>query len=415
MAQKFPLGFWNYNRGNFFTGPEEVERWHRLGMTMVTCPEFNPAHDDPAKLNAILDEVQKYGMTALLQIDGTFYGGGDEEEFEKKIADICEKYAKHPAVVGFYIGEEPDYNSLPKFGVTARIIKKVRPDLIPYMNLGSTDRCDVSMLHAERTVQRWLIDFEKETGIGVMGFGNYEIQELTPAGTEKFFKNLYDFVNASEAAGTDLWATLLSSSHYWFRTPTLADYFRQLSVCAASGCRGAIWFRLYDKFLAGDYRGSPFNEYGEETETFRYMSEAQRHFNDQYGELFMRLKHQNTYHITHAYGGYYLLTEGFQPCPLISKVVSPAAPYGTQSVQPIDGVMGLFDGGDGWTYAAFVNNTHDQPGCFEITLSEKATVAEDVLRNGEMTTASDFRLQPDGSRMNQLWVAPGRMSVIRIK
>lgn len=404
MSKKFPLGFWNYNSGDFFTGPEEVRRWAKLGMTMVTCPLMSD-HEDPAKVREILDEVDKYGMTALLQIHGAC---SSEENFRA----IYEKYAQHPAVAGFYIGEEPDAHSIAHYKETVQFMKKVAPNLIPYMNLGGMERTDRQMLCARQTFQEWLKEFQDDTQVGVMGFGNYALAEYSDKCTNDFYHDLRDFVLAAENAGVDLWATLLSSAHYWFRPQTKESFLRQLNACAASGCRGVLWFRIYDKPVAADYRNSPFNEYGEETPSYYALSEVQRHFNDHYGELFMQLHHKTTYHLTRAFGGYTLFPDNVHP--LLKSVTSPNAPWGVESITPLDGVLGFFTDDEGYEYIAIVNNTVDRPGCFQLTFSKDTQICDGVHWNDRdkknarpIVHTADFT--------EEVWLAPGQMEVFRIR
>ena len=414
MGEKFPISFWNYNRnhGGAFTGPEEVEKWHRLGITMPMTPCFTPGKDDEKEYFATLDEIGKYGMKAMIELGGgLLYGGGDEEEYEKNVKKLLDTYASHPAVGGLFFGDEPG-GDMKELRISMRIVRKLRPDLMQFLCLGAADRMERDVLYGNQTVTDWMKQVVADTGTKELGFSCYELMYLCDEGADQFFYNLNTYTTAAEAAGIDMWVTLLASAHYWFAVPTENDFRRQINVSVASGIRGISWFSLYTKYYNRDYRELPFDEYGEETPTFGRLKRSQKHFNDQYGELFLRLRHEKTFHLLRSFGGYPLFDdEKEDSCwrSMIRAVEYIVEPYDKKMIQPCEGLIGFFsDPESKWKYAAIVNNSHDRTAAYNIVFSEKVSAVERVHRCGE-------DLLPIGTDPYELWLSAGEMEVIRFK
>ena len=296
MANKFPFSMWVYNPLSDFT-PDELEIWKEAGMTTPLAPKTYYGKDDPRILIPYLDRAHELGMQLIVNYEDFSYGCIDEvgdEEYERRLREVYEPLKGHPALYGFYSGDEP--SSRKDFDQTERcyaIHKKVAPELKPYVNLvgGMSDKGEKEL--GGLTLEEWFKSIKK-LGIDFASQDAYECM-INDTGVTNYLKEMRGVVEAAEKAGVDIWTNMLCSGHDAFRSPSESDVIWQINVAAAIGCRGGIWFRFYDREIGYDYYGSPIDEFGNKTDVYYSILRAQRRFNTQYGELLMSLKRKSTY------------------------------------------------------------------------------------------------------------------------
>lgn len=401
--KKFNLGFWNYN--DFSTsGVAEVARWKDLGLNIAMMPYYRDEADVEENLPPLLDELARNDMKMILKFHDTDCGALSrlgEEKYREVFKARYEKYGKHPAVLGFYPGEEPGTDVIDSFVKCVQIMLEIAPELTPFIDLGANSS------HMDYLC--------RETNMPVCGFGNYSQMEPEERGTDDYFHLMKAQMDVCHKYDMDCWPTLLSSAHYRFRAPKEADYTWQINSAAACGCTGIVWFRLYDKLVAMDYRGSPIDEYGQNNgEYYAGMKRAQTRFNIHHGELLMTLEHQNTYLITKRYGGYPAFPEGGHS--LIRRAYSPDTFFGYYDMDPIPGIVSFFKDKDGVEYVAVVNNNPYVPGSITLEFDKSTKKAEYVYFNGQQTRG----LLLEGTKhldyiKEEIWLAPGQMEILRIQ
>lgn len=399
--ESFVLGFWNYN--DLVTGgASEIYRWKDLGLNVAMMPMGCSQQQIDEMLPEFLDELEKNGMKTVLLINDAccgYYAAHGEEAYRARFRELYNQYGKHPAVLGFYPGEEPGASIINNFAAVLKIMLEEAPDLIPFVDLGA------NASHMEQV---------GATGIPVSGFGNYSQMEPEEKGTEDYFYLMNQQIKACKKYGMDCMPTLLSSAHYRFQAPEEVDYIWQINTAAACGCTGIYWFRLYDKLVADDYRGSPIDEYGEPNgEYYRGMKRAQTRFNIHHGKLIMKLHHDTTFFITKRYGGYPMFPEaGYGG---VKRAYCSDTFLGYYDKQPTPGIVSFFKGDDGYEYIAIVNNSRKEAGSITLDFDKSVKKAERVYNNGARTAGMALN-DPDnlGYYSTETWLAPGQMEIIRI-
>ena len=136
---------WVYNPLSDFP-PEELESWKECGMTAPLAPKTYYGKDDPKSLIPYLDKAQELGMQLIINYEDFAYQNIDrigDELYEERFREMYEPLKGHPALFGFFAGDEP--NSRRSFDQTRRCLmiqKKVAPELRPYINLigGMSDK-----------------------------------------------------------------------------------------------------------------------------------------------------------------------------------------------------------------------------------------------------------------------------------
>ena len=398
----FVLGFWNYNDYSK-CGPKDIAYWKDLGLNTAQSPLFCGRSTVEAGLPAFLEELQKNDMKAVLffdEVSAGYLAANGEEAFRATFKEIYEKFGKHPAVLGFYPGEEPGSEVIDNFATILKIMLEIAPDKIPFVDLGANDA------HMEQVAA---------TGVPVSGFGNYSQMEPEERGTDDYFKLMNAQIKACKKYGMDCMPTLLSSAHYRFMAPEEVDYIWQINTAAICGCTGIYWFRLYDKLVADDYRGSPIDEYGNPNgEYYRGMKRAQTRFNIHHGKLIMKLHHDTTFFITKRYGGYPGFPDGGYS--LVKRAYSSDTFFGYYDKAPTPGIVSFFKGDDGYEYVAVMNNSRKEAGSITLEFDKATKKVEYMYHNGEQTRG----LLLEGTRhldyiKEEIWLAPGQMEILRIQ
>lgn len=108
-----------------------------LGLNMPLTPVFNEG-DDPAKLLRLLDRFHDLGMKAIVFDNRVTAKSGmtlNEADYRAKFRSSLAQFGGHPAVYGFYAGDEPDAPDASNFFAVARIQREEAPNLTPFLNL----------------------------------------------------------------------------------------------------------------------------------------------------------------------------------------------------------------------------------------------------------------------------------------
>lgn len=390
MVDRFHFGAWTYRSVNDIT-PDEVDIWANSGMTATMSPEVS--YRDTEKLIPFLDRAQERNMKLIAVVGSLDYSSyTDEETYKQRFTQAYEKIKGHPALMGFYCGDEPKKPALENTIQVMRIQKMVAPELQPYINLRGSTPDMFSEKPGDRFAD-WLKRFKAETGCDTYCWDSYS-QMVNDGGATSHICALKAHNDACREAGVRNWVTLLSSAHWVYKYPNEYEFMWQITTAAAAGCQGVIWFRLYDKALAPDYHGSPIDEFGNLTEQYHRMKRCQRRFNDQFGLIMHKLQVQATY----LTGFPRLSFEMFNDkCHDVIKKLNIFEQC----------MISFFKDEEDKEYVAFVNIERELPAIISMEFdSNKATLVR-IDQNGK----NQRRLE-DGDDMLDLF--PGQMLLYRI-
>lgn len=386
MTQKFPLGAWVYNRIEEFT-PDEVDVWADLGLTVTMAPSIDYG-DDMTKLIPFLDRARDRGIQLILWVNGV---GSSEARFR----EVYEVFKGHPALYGFFVGDEPgDVASVNSCIEIMNMQRKVAPELRPYVNLmGSSFEREPQMFPG-KTYNDFMKDFAERSCCDMVCFDTYT-QMINDGGVTNYFKGLKAQTDAAYHVGIDIWATCLTSAHYAYNVPSEYQLLWQITVSAALGCKGIIWFRLYDKKIAPEYYGSPIDEYGCKTPQYDMLRRCQRRFNDQYGELLMQLHRKQVFITGIQRGDWQMFNSYSHDCIKAVKTFE-------------NTVVSFFEDDFGKEYLCLVNSEMYIKNSIELEIdSDKCSLTE-LLLNGQLES-NDF-----GEDGDSFTLYPGQMKMFKI-
>jgi hypothetical protein len=94
-----------------FCKPEDLDKVQAAGLhCFVTDKRISMSHDEWDKLPP-------------------------ENQLRENIASLVRQVADHPAALGYFLVDEPNYSMMANLGKVAAILRELAPDKLPYVNL----------------------------------------------------------------------------------------------------------------------------------------------------------------------------------------------------------------------------------------------------------------------------------------
>ena len=401
---KYPFGAWVYPDQKEFT-PNEVDTWAELGLTVTLAGSIGGSEAELEEFKKYLDRAQELGIKLIANVPCLAYyslnAGVTEEAYEKNFIRIYNAIKGHPALYGFFCGDEPGTKeSLENTVKVLKIQKRIAPELNPWVNLqGSAAKEYTPDLLGGRTFPQWLKYVKEETGVDYYTFDEYA-QTINDGGVRIYLETLKANADAADEAGVECWATLLSSAHEAFRIPTEYEYMWQITTAAACGVKGVCWFRLYDRKIAPNYHGSPIDEYGCKTEHYWALMRCQRRFQQQFGEIMLGLKRKKTCLIGFQYGSF----------PIFSNKSHDVI----KEIRCFEnGLVSFFEDADGKEFCALVNLEKKQQADFRIIYDGSKASFTEYRLNGKVKMPFSGSSDPEAANMG-LILYPGQMILFSI-
>ena len=395
----YPFGSWIYNPLSEFT-PDEVDTWKEFGLTVTLTPMIRYGTDDIKALLPYLEKAEQTGVKLIAFVEGLTLWDClrlGEEKYKERFTEVYDLYKKYSSLYGFFIGDEPGTEeALAATKTCVRLQREVAPELDPYINFSLNAFEHDRVFNCEEADQ-YMKEFVAETGIKKIGFDTYS-GTINEAAVSAQINDQRNMIHAIRAAGAEPWVCLLCSSHLFYHIPSEYEQYRQIHAAAAAGCRGIIWFRMYDRDISADYHGSPIDEFGFKTEHYYRLLRCMRRFNLHFGPLLLTLEHKKTFHIGKKDGGYPKFGEGCH------DVVT--------SIYCLDDLLvSFFEDSNGQEYMALVNLSIDINYAALTIYSDlnKGRLYKLIL-NGERED-----LLGTGSTMDGEYLYPGQMAMYRIE
>ena len=107
--EKFPISFWNYRYLGEGMTPEETSVWADLGLTVSMAPKIHADLVGKEELLQYLDNAEKAGIKLIIWVEGLEYNNliSTGEEWYRDLFGRAYGTFRHPALYGFYAGDEP--------------------------------------------------------------------------------------------------------------------------------------------------------------------------------------------------------------------------------------------------------------------------------------------------------------------
>jgi hypothetical protein len=217
-----------------------------------------------------LDAVRAAGLKGLVldpRINGYNWASVDEATARKNVAEIVKETAGHPACFGYFLTDEPPAGQFGGIAKVVLLIHELAPGKLPFMNL-LPNYATADQLGA-KDYPTYLDTYAQTVKPNNICYDHYAILD-NGALRDEYFQNLEQVRESSKKAKLPFWNTVLAVGHFSYRVPNVADFSFQAYTTLAYGGRGLAYF-MYFAPNVGNYRGSPIDQFGNETATYGAM------------------------------------------------------------------------------------------------------------------------------------------------
>ncbi len=317
----FPLMAWN-------SAPNDLAVLSRMRECGLTHAGFVPP--------AALDTCHAAGLKAIVsdeRVSGYDWTNVDAETARKRVAELVSEVRDHPAVVGYYLRDEPTAGFFPGLAKVALAVRENDADAWPYINL-FPNYANAGQLGTP-DYATYLEKYIETCNPPILCYDHYALMEGGGL-REGYFANLEAVRNAGVKHDLPFWNIVLTNACLDFRKPSAADLRFQVYTTLAYGGKGIGYFTYFTPAV-GNFRDGPIDQFGHETPTWGDLRSVNLQV-AKLGPTLLALKSDGVYHFGDVPEG-------------------ATAPGDTSLVKAIDGPMlvGDFTHPDGSRYVLIVN------------------------------------------------------------
>lgn len=341
-----------------------------------------------------LDACQRLGLKAIVQPDKALRLNDPrqrmaDEDLELNVKKLAEATRNHPALLGYYIVDEPGANSFAYLGKIVAAIKKYAPGKLAYINLlpgyATLGAKDSSQLQTE-TFTEYLERYVNEVHPQFLSYDDYMVEFSNDfkdaAKRERYFADLIEVRRVAMEHQLPFWNIVSSNQIRPFTTPpSPANLLVQAWTTLAAGGRGVSWF----KYGQAGYHYAPLDKEGRRTITWSYLQMVNRQLRI-IGPVFNRLKST----------GVFVTEKSAKVSQMPGRLVEDAT-----ADSPL--MIGEFESDAGLDHIAVVN--------LSLERSAKVTLQVKGKPRLEIYSPADGSHAPSG---DEIWLTAGQGALLRV-
>lgn len=258
----------------------------------------NGVWDSESNLKA-LDWAAKVGLRVIIT-DLRILPWHDKDRVEidqTGINAVAADYANHPALLAYFICDEPNVAYFAELSSTSRKLRMADPEHPPLINLFPS-YASQEQLGCDGFAE-YVRSFITTVKPAVLSYDHYPLREPN-AGETDWHGDLNVIRNESRRAGIPFWICLQSEGiEGGLRVPTRPEIFWQANTALAYGARAVVWFTYWTpsptQEIPEDERGRPYlaekhvggmlTGAGKRTPRYDHVQEANRFLHDAGGAL----------------------------------------------------------------------------------------------------------------------------------
>jgi hypothetical protein len=230
-----------------FITPEQYARIAQAGFTVVSPPCGGTG--SVARNKKILDLAAGAGLSAIIADDRMPLKITGEPNAAARIKAIVSDYKKHPALLGYFITDEPGAAA---FGGLAEVVAELRrldPARLAYINLfpnyASTELTAHPSQLGTDTYDAYLAAYMSTVKPQMLSWDHYHL--MLNGDRAGFFANLASGAKAASSAmpSVPFWQILLSVKHGGYRALNENELRYQAMQTLAYGAQGLSWFTYW--------------------------------------------------------------------------------------------------------------------------------------------------------------------------
>ncbi|MBI3280203.1 MAG: hypothetical protein HYZ57_10215 [Acidobacteria bacterium] len=308
-------------------------------------------------------------------------------------AEVTRLVAGNPAVLGFYLRDEPHASLMPAMGRMAAILRELAPDKWPYVNLFPYRVSRERMGTDYETYAKMLVNTLRQP---FLSYDNYSL--VAGEMLDYFYNNLEIIRRVSQETNTPFWNCILANAHFNYMEPSDATFHLQVYSTLAYGGRGIQYFTWYTPHN-GNYRLGAVDQFGNKTSTY----DALRRINLQIHALaptMVKLRSTGVYHFPDVpeYGKPLSQSRLVRSVAMNQRYVRP----------PLQGrfLIGEFEDGQGRPYFMIVNKDLSHSFQFAVELKQEKR---------RLIRICNYSGKEEAFGREMDWLAPGAGILFRIE
>lgn len=244
--RQFPIGFWCGPPEKYIT-VDQYKLIAKAGFTFVSPPCEGEATVE--RNRKILDTAKAAGIKALisdsrlpLSITGNTHAAAD-------LKAIVADYKKHPALLGYFITDEPGANAFPGLAEVVAELHRLDPEHVAYINLfpnyATGDLAATPSQLNTDTYDNYLDKFLKVVKPDVLSWDHYAL--LANGERPGFFSNLASVQRTVSAVEPRMpfWQIVLSVKHGPYRALNENELRFQAMQTLVYGASGLMFFTYW--------------------------------------------------------------------------------------------------------------------------------------------------------------------------
>lgn len=274
---QFPIVAWDFVRQRRFDKDDLARQIGSIAECNFTVAGFV----EPSALPL----CEESGLSAIV-IDDWQDGSAAQwnltrDEIYRRVDSLVRRTFDSPAVVGYYIADEPGASAFGYLGKVVEAVKTLAPGKLAYINvfpdyaiLGAKD---ISQLETD-TYEEYLRRYMEEVKPQVLSYDNYQVQYSNDlkdsARAKSYYLNLMMIRRMAQEYNVPFWNTVSSNQIRPITPiPSMANLLFQAYSTLAAGGKGICWYTYY----SGGYGYAPYSEQQKcKTQTWYYLQEVNR-------------------------------------------------------------------------------------------------------------------------------------------
>ncbi len=364
-----------------FITKDQYRKYANAGFTLLMPPCDGKA--TRALNNKILETARQTGLKAIIADERMPLAIGGKPEALAAIKAIVNDYRKAPALMGYFLTDEPGAASFAGLAEVVAEFKKLDPDHIVYVNLfpnyASTSlNAKQSQLQTD-TYDKYLDVFMKTVHPDVLSWDHYN---LTKTGDRAgFFGNLYSAQQAANVPDNvkPFWQIVLSVEHGPYRKLSEDELRFEAMQSLVFGVSGLVYFTYW---LPNDSSFTWQNSIANRDGTPGALYEGVKNVNKEVATLQKYLYNS-------------LWVETFQTGRVPPDGRGPVADDTIRVTGGADLTVGVFRGAGGYLYTMITNRSYttSATAAMSINLGKRPVEVLDIRTNKWSVVAS--RLDSD--------------------
>ena len=215
-----------------------------------------------------------------------------ETDARARFAPLAAKYNDHPAVIGYFLCDEPPARFFPGIRRMSDIIRELAPGRECYV--GMLPNYAQPRQLGTATYEDYTERYIRECRPTVLRFNFYCLYENSAKIRPGYWKNLKAVRAAALKHDLRFHVCVGCTAHFNHPVYTRDKLMFQVFMALAYGAKGIEYFQLYDG-QTGNYRMSPIDAFGERTATYTEMRYVNKCLNN-LGPILLKLKSMQVYH-----------------------------------------------------------------------------------------------------------------------